>query len=644
MRHLDVCRGWAFATLAVLSLVFGGCDSSDEAVASEEHSAENPDVVFGAAQLTAVFTTDGEWRVSPTLEVPDGATRVGVLIDVWEDATQLEDLVIQGRGLDANGNPGPWGAATVTWSEHPHVVARAELGREYVTAQMRIAKTSMAAIAHITWSAVIPEPEPEPGVETQGQGLSDSLAAAGVASRAAWNARKSKCTSNDPSKYRMAIHHTVTPTTAWGTYDGRLRSIQAYHMDTRGWCDIGYHFLISADGKVWEGRPIVRRGAHVGNHNTGNIGVSFVGCFHSSGCSSFGESLQPPEEMVKGAAEIVGALAADYGISITSSTVKGHTDHSGASTTCPGSYLAARLDDIRSWAKSGVPSAPEPTPTPGEPSPEPQPSPGATGKIMGVVWDGAVTASPNAQGNVRLVHATVSVAGVASTTVRSGDAFWKLTLPAGTHTLRVEADGYTATDQEVKITANATSWGSVGLLPATTERTLVVVAFEAGQSNLAALVGPFVHVSGVGAKQIGASGSASFTLKEAQAQVSVYAAGYAMGSRTVTVPPGQAQTVYVALSPGGGTGSSTLQGVVWDRAKTSGPSDPGNLRLSDALILCSCGQAKRARAGDAFWSFAVPSGAYTLTAIVDGYAEESSAVDVGWNASRWASIGVVPAN
>ena len=49
----------------------------------------------------------------------------------------------------------------------------------------------------------------------------------------------------DTARYRFAIHHTVSPST--GNVPAMLRGFQNYHMNTHGWCDIGYHYLISRD-------------------------------------------------------------------------------------------------------------------------------------------------------------------------------------------------------------------------------------------------------------------------------------------------------------------------------------------------------------------------------------------------------------
>lgn len=44
-----------------------------------------------------------------------------------------------------------------------------------------------------------------------------------------------------------------------------------------GWTDIGYHYVVTHDGKLHYGRPFHVTGAHVGGQNTGTIGCCVVG-------------------------------------------------------------------------------------------------------------------------------------------------------------------------------------------------------------------------------------------------------------------------------------------------------------------------------------------------------------------------------
>ena len=62
-----------------------------------------------------------------------------------------------------------------------------------------------------------------------------------------------------------------------------VRGIYAYHTQSRGWCDIGYNFLIDRFGTIYEGRdggirqPV--RGAHSGDYNVNTTGISLMGNF-----------------------------------------------------------------------------------------------------------------------------------------------------------------------------------------------------------------------------------------------------------------------------------------------------------------------------------------------------------------------------
>ena len=71
----------------------------------------------------------------------------------------------------------------------------------------------------------------------------------------------------------IVLHCSATP-------EGRAVSvptIRKWHTDPkpkgRGWSDIGYHFVIGLKGEIWPGRPIGRKGTHVGGHNATSIGI-----------------------------------------------------------------------------------------------------------------------------------------------------------------------------------------------------------------------------------------------------------------------------------------------------------------------------------------------------------------------------------
>lgn len=61
-----------------------------------------------------------------------------------------------------------------------------------------------------------------------------------------------------------------------------LEDIRHYHI-TKGWRDIGYHYVVFADGRVERGRPISVAGAHCFGHNAHSIGVAYVGGIDKDG-------------------------------------------------------------------------------------------------------------------------------------------------------------------------------------------------------------------------------------------------------------------------------------------------------------------------------------------------------------------------
>lgn len=56
-----------------------------------------------------------------------------------------------------------------------------------------------------------------------------------------------------------------------------VEAVRKYHKENNGWKDIGYHYLIYLDGSIHQGRPIDQVGAHCSGHNTGTIGICYVG-------------------------------------------------------------------------------------------------------------------------------------------------------------------------------------------------------------------------------------------------------------------------------------------------------------------------------------------------------------------------------
>ena len=69
------------------------------------------------------------------------------------------------------------------------------------------------------------------------------------------------------------------------------RAIQNYHMDSNGWSDIGYSFLIGGDGNVYEGRGWNKVGAHTYGFNDVGYGIDFIGTFIDHNPTSAAQSV-----------------------------------------------------------------------------------------------------------------------------------------------------------------------------------------------------------------------------------------------------------------------------------------------------------------------------------------------------------------
>ena len=72
----------------------------------------------------------------------------------------------------------------------------------------------------------------------------------------------------------MKINKTTIHITA-SNPDATIADIRRIHK-ANGWSDIGYHWLVDKYGVIHKGRDESLTGAHVGGHNSGNIGISYI--------------------------------------------------------------------------------------------------------------------------------------------------------------------------------------------------------------------------------------------------------------------------------------------------------------------------------------------------------------------------------
>jgi uncharacterized protein with LGFP repeats len=204
-------------------------------------------------------------------------------------------------------------------------------------------------------------------------GATDAEASTGTAAlghvytRRDWHADESmrRC-SPDYARTNVAVvvHHTAQ-TNSYSASDvpGMIRADYAYHVQSRGWCDIGYNLLVDRFGRIWEGRygGIGRAviGAHAEGFNTGTVGVSYLGSTDHYAPSAAAIAaftrvaiyaattwhFDPSSSVVMTSG---GSPRYAAGRHVRLNRVMGHRDT--GLTDCPGTYLYSDLGRIRSAA------------------------------------------------------------------------------------------------------------------------------------------------------------------------------------------------------------------------------------------------------------------------------------------------------
>jgi hypothetical protein len=184
-----------------------------------------------------------------------------------------------------------------------------------------------------------------------------------------------------------------------------------YHQNVQGWCDIGYHFLVSRDGRLWEGRKMNTLGTHVANNNTGNLGISFMGPHTTT--SAIGTQVSNVGKLVKG-------LSSKYGFKATS--------------------LQRAVTASPTWGSIGLAPA----------------LATGTARLQGVIYKGTNTAN-------RVPGATVTLSD-GRKLVSDDTGFYKFTnLPAGTTVVTATKSGVGTNSASRTLQGGTVTWGSLSL-------------------------------------------------------------------------------------------------------------------------------------------------------------------------------------
>ena len=153
---------------------------------------------------------------------------------------------------------------------------------------------------------------------------------------------------------QLHIHHTWKPTHR--DFNGKnhlqlQQNMRNYHVNTRGWKDIGHHLALMPDGLWVTGRPFNQNPASIAGWNTGALGVEMVGNFDKKGTGAANSSGY--DKLGGKQLESVLQLIKYYGDRFGYSGVKFHREGPGVSKTCPGTSLdkATMISQAKSYKK-----------------------------------------------------------------------------------------------------------------------------------------------------------------------------------------------------------------------------------------------------------------------------------------------------
>jgi hypothetical protein len=158
----------------------------------------------------------------------------------------------------------------------------------------------------------------------------------------------------------VTIHHAGVLWEAKVAPAVSVRNLQAWGQREKSWPDLPYHFLIAADGTIYEGRPLdYEPDSNTAYPLAGNIGVELMGNF---------ELQRPDPRQIASCVRLTAWLCQNH--RIDPDQVRGHNTAAQGKTVCPGKDFDRYLKDgqLRRWVIDTL-AGKTPTIDPGPPLP-----------------------------------------------------------------------------------------------------------------------------------------------------------------------------------------------------------------------------------------------------------------------------------
>ena len=144
----------------------------------------------------------------------------------------------------------------------------------------------------------------------------------------------------------IACHWPGTTSDAYGVESegviaSRLRGWWDFHVNTRGWTDIGYNFAVDQAGRVWDLRGLTRVGAHCASPTNPDANHEWLGVLFV-----LGDRESPTAAMILAFQDFRHDVFLPRWPGRTRLTGHGRAPGvPGAQTSCPGPFVAAKLTD-----------------------------------------------------------------------------------------------------------------------------------------------------------------------------------------------------------------------------------------------------------------------------------------------------------
>lgn len=138
----------------------------------------------------------------------------------------------------------------------------------------------------------------------------------------------------------IAVHCTATP-------EGQAKTVEQLRREhvAQGWSDIGYHYVVTLDGQVHEGRDVDIAGSHVSGYNANSIGVVYVGGLENDPRKKYSE-LKPKDTRTNAQKAALMSLLIDLRKLYPKAVIQGHRNFPKVSKDCPSFDAAGEYQEL----------------------------------------------------------------------------------------------------------------------------------------------------------------------------------------------------------------------------------------------------------------------------------------------------------